>query len=376
MRTAALLVGIGLFVGCTSTGEEADPGRLLVTGEAGEVWLVGPDSAERQVLAEETLHPGPVQPTSSRDGDSVVWTTATEEGEPVVSVHTAEGRRDVDVPVFPFFYAFDADDEILAALGNDPDGEGVALMLVDLAMDQAGIVDSDQPYYLDWHPEESLLAVHVGFRELALLEQGERKALPVQTGDFQAPAWTDDGRIVALHEFEGATASMGVQAESAQLVVVDTSDGSHQTLAATEGPVAFDVAGERVAYMGGGSSLRVVGLDGEGDAEISSETVATFEWSPTGDLLLFHVVEEDVGLVPHVWDGDETVEYQAFQPTAVFVTQYLPFWSQYARTVTQWAPDGSGFAYADGNEEPIIWVQPLDGERREAGPGVMVTWAR
>lgn len=377
VRKATILVGVLLLVVCDAAGERPDPDQLVVTGEDGGVYLVDPDAGHREALTEESTHPGPVQPTASPDGRIVVWTAAVDE-QPVVRIDEEGNRRDVQVPTFPFFYSFDSGADTLAALGNEPDGDGVALVLVDLSRDDARIVDSGRPYYLDWHPSEPLLAVHVGFRELAILEEGdERRALPLRTGDFQAPAWTGDGRLVALHRSEGAAASSTVQAGREELVVLDVSDGSWQTLAAAQGPVVFDVAGERVAYVEGGvGPLRVVDLDGEGEGEVSSDVVVAFEWSPDGDLLLFHVVDEDIGLVPHIWDGEETVEYEPFEPSAVFVGEYLPFWSQYVRTITQWAPDGSAFAYADASEEPTVWIQPVDGERREAGRGVMVTWSQ
>ena len=63
-------------------------------------------------------------------------------------------------------------------------------------------------------------------------------------------------------------------------------------------------------------------------------------------------------------------------PTETFVTQYLPFWAQYTRNLTQWSPDSSAFAYAaaDG-EEGEIRIQPLDGEVESVGAGEMVIWA-
>lgn len=375
MRTAALLAGFGLLVACTNAGEEADPGRLVVTGPDRGVHLVDPEGGERQTLQEEGSPPAPVQPTASPDGELVVW-TALADDRPVMRIHERGETRDLEAPTVPFYYSFDADTTTMAALGNEPDGDGVALMLVDLDGGQARIVDSDRPYYLDWHPEESLLAVHVGFRELALFDEEERSPLPFQPGDFQAPAWTDDGRIVALRRSEGAPVSLTAQPGGEELVVVDIGDGSAGSVAAAGGPLPFDVAGQRVAFVEGGAGpLTVVGLDGQDRVEVSPEVVVSFEWSPDGEMLLFHVVEEEVGLVPYVWDGQETSTYPPYEPTGVFVTQYLPFWSQYTRTITQWAPDGSAFAYAAAGEDPTVWVQPREGERRDMGRGAMVTWS-
>lgn len=368
-----------VLAACSAEAEPADEGRLLVTGAEGEVVEVDPVSGEREILGGAGGHSGPIQPTASPDGEVVVWTAAAEGGTAIVKVEDADGVRDIAVPTFPFFYSFDAQSSTVAALGNDPEEPEVALLLIDLNTDVARIVDAGRPYYVDWHPEDPALAVHVGADRLAILDgEGEFREIPVSLGDFQAPAWTPDGEVVAPLRMEGATVALGTgQATIDELAVVDPADGSHRTLASLEGPVSFEVSERRVAYVEGPSGpLNVVDLDGSGQIEVTSDEVFAFEWSPDGDRLLFHSLAEDSGLVPKVWDGDEVTDYPSYSPSEVFIVEYLPFWSQYHRTITQWAPDGSAFAYADGVADPTIWVQPLDGERREMSPGAMVTWAK
>lgn len=381
MRTAAILATAAVLSCCSNAVEPVDPGSLVITGVDGEVTLVDPASGEREVLAEPSLYQGPVQPTASRDGEVVVWTAVRADGQPVVAIHDVDGIREIEAPTFPYFYSFGPDSTTVAALGDDPDRPAVALMLVDLSADGAQIIDVGRPYYLDWHPDQLALAVHVDTDLLAVLDVGGgRQEIPVELGDFQAPAWTGDGRLLAPVRSEGATAAVGptIQATIDELAVVDTTDGSHETVAQIDEMVMFEVSGERVAFVEGSTGLgpiTVVGLDGGGKTEVSSEDVVAFEWSPSGDLLLFHSLEDDRGLVPHVWDGTEVVAYPAFVPTRVFLLEYLPFWSQYVRTITQWAPDGTAFAYADGTGDTTIWVQPLEEERSEMGTGVMVTWS-
>lgn len=378
MRRTALCLFVAILFACSTGAEEPDQGSLVVTGVHGEVTLVDPESGEREVLTEADGYQGPVQPTASRDGDVVVWTAAAEDGGAIVKVRDAEGVRDIEVPTFPFFYAFDSGSATVAALGNDPEQPTVALLLIDLESGVARIVDDGSPYYVDWHPEDPMLAVHVGIDRLAILDgEGEPREIPVGLGDFQAPAWTSSGEVVVPLRSEGATVALGtVQASIDELAVVDPSDGSHHSLASLDDIVTFDVGGDRVAYVEGPSGpLTVVGLDGSGTVEVTTDEVVAFEWSPDGERLLFHRAAEDSGLVPGVWDGSDVTEYEPYVPSGVFLVEYLPFWSQYIRTITQWAPDGSAFAYADGVADPSIWVQPLDGDRRDIGAGAMVTWA-
>ena len=73
--------------------------------------------------------------------------------------------------------------------------------------------------------------------------------------------------------------------------------------------------------------------------------------------------------------GTRTVRRRPFVPSPTFLRDYLPFFDQYAQTITPWAPDGSAFAYAGLHEgESGIWVQPLAGRRRLIGDGAFVTW--
>lgn len=385
MRAALLVTALALVAACSANVEEADTGRLVVTGADGSVTLIDPAGGDPAVLSDGSGAAVPVQATVSGDGGTVVWSDLSEDGRPVIRVHDESGTREVDVPTLPFYYAFAPDGRRLAALGNDPEGQGVALLLVDLAEDSAELVEVGRPYFVDWAPDGERLAVHIGDAVLGLVDvAGDRTGIQVRPGAFSAPAWTDDGRIVAVVATEQATASaVALQAVTLTLSVVDPDDGSSAVVAPLAEAAAFEVAGERIAYLQGDSGLgplTVVALDGTDSVEVAGDDVVAFEWSPDGETLLFHTLAEST-LVPHVWDGEVVTDYPEFVPTGVFLTQYLPFWAQYTRTVTQWAPDSTAFAYAsadqDGDEdEPgTVWVQPLEGGAAEMGPGEMVVWA-
>jgi len=76
-----------------------------------------------------------------------------------------------------------------------------------------------------------------------------------------------------------------------------------------------------------------------------------------------------------VWEGHERFVGDTFVPSPTLLRDYLPFFDQYAQTITPWAPDGSAFAYAGTHQGGSgIWVQPLAGRRRLIGDGAFVTW--
>lgn len=383
MRVLVCLLVLVLTMACSSSPDAqqgSDGGSLLVTRQDGSIHRVDPESAETIEVGGASLQGGPVQPTSSPDGSVVVWSAVTAAGSPVVMISDGEGTREVESPTLPFFYHFDPTGTTVAALGNDPEEAGVvALLLIDLSEGEVEVVDSGQPYFLDWHPTESRLAVHVGDTELAIVEPGNpRQRLEVEPALFQAPAWTDDERIVAALQRAQITASaVEVQAVTSDLALVD-GDSTVQRLAEVGGVTQFAVAGSRVAYIEGETglgTLSVVDLEGGEPQVVDDDEVGTLDWSPDGESLLYQVLDPEAGLEPRVWDGAEVVSYEPFLPSRVLVSQYLPFWSQYTRSITQWAPDGSAFAVADAADgEGEVMVQPLEGDRRSMGPGEMVTW--
>jgi TolB protein len=377
------LVTLGVLGACSSTPEAADRGYLVITGANGSVETVDMTTDERVAVSAASGAPIPVQATVSADGATLVWSDVTADGAGVTRVHDKAGTRQVEIPTLPFYYAFSPDGSTLAALGNDPAGRGVALLLIDLAGNRAELVEVGQPYFIDWAPDGERLAVHVDDRDLGLVEGGgERANLDVSPGLFSAPAWTEDGRILAVLALDQITVSLAeLQGARFTLALVDPEDASTQRIADLAEAAAFEVSGDRIAYLQADSGLGpliVVGVDGRNPVEVAPDEVVLFEWSPDGQSLLFYTLgDESLELVPHVWDGDTVKEHPGFVPTEMFITQYLPFWAQYTRNITQWRPDSTAFAYAvdgdgDGGE---IRVQPLDGELETVGDGEMVIWA-
>ncbi|MGH8911132.1 MAG: hypothetical protein ACRDVD_01365 [Acidimicrobiia bacterium] len=383
MRTVSLVAVAVLAVACTGNGDGAPAGRLVVTGPDGALTLVDPQGGEPEVLSEGSRGAVPVQATASPDGETLVWSDVAPDGEtPVLKVHDQAGTRELESPTVPFYYAFAPAGVTVAALGNDPEGAGVALLIIDLGRDSVELVDVGQPYYLDWAPDGARFAVHIGADVLALVDHdGQRTGVAARAGPFSAPAWTDDGRIVAVVATDQVTASAAsLQTATFNVTLIDPDNGSTEMIADVEEAVAFEVAGDRIAVLEGDSGvgpLTVLTVDGSESVEVARDVVA-FEWSPGGDVLLFYTLAEAT-FVPHVWDGEEVTDYPGFVPTPILLTQYLPFWAQYTRTITQWSPDSSAFAYAavpEGGEdgEGTVWVQPLQGDAEEMGSGEMVIW--
>lgn len=67
-----------------------------------------------------------------------------------------------------------------------------------------------------------------------------------------------------------------------------------------------------------------------------------------------------------------------FQPTDNFIS-ILPFFDQYARSLTFWSPDSKHFVYtqAEGASDGSVWVADLDGgtQPHKVGDGTLAVWS-
>ena len=243
-----------------------------------------------------------------------------------------------------------------------------------------------QRLYYSWSPDGRNVATHIGAERLesARIEEAGGGSLGVEPGMFQAPRWTDRG-IFAVE-----------QGLRDQRLVVITPDGASTAVATLPGPTTFVAtdAGDKVAVQsvaagvnGLSASLQslpnisanrlvVVNLDEEQQTPITDDPVLAYFWSPTGDRLLILDVVEGPLARWSVWSEGDIEEIVRFDPEPSFMTQMVPFFDQYAQSLSLWAPDGSEFVFpgtVDG--ERGIWVADLEGGIKRVGFGTWVSWS-
>ena len=144
-----------------------------------------------------------------------------------------------------------------------------------------------------------------------------------------------------------------------------TVDPEHERVAYT------DTVGRRAYSLG---PLYVVPLEGGEPEQVTDEQVVAHQWSPDGRRLLYMSFVEDIGgLAPHVWEGGVETGFEAFVPTPTFTQSYLPFWDQYTRSMTLWAPDSESFVYP--SVDGVMTQRVEDGSPEVLAEGEFASWS-
>jgi TolB protein len=362
-------------------------GRLAVLDQGGNLVTMNPDGSKKVRLTD--VEPGLSevrQPSWSRDGDRLAWVHVhvNEAGSVAVGVATSTERgkepTESRTLILPFYLSWDPTSSRIAYLGS-PGGGEIELGILELAGHSSGTaLDTGQPFYLSWGPRGDELLVHVGTQRLERLGlDGKLSTVAERPGAFAAPVWTEDGRT-----FVYASTQAGQQ----QLVVQDAeADRGHPVLP-FEGLITFVVSpdGKRIAFQAfeGGEALplTIVDVVSGRTTQVTDQTAAAFYWSPDGERLLYldpDPAEDQVWFRWGVWNGRRAFTTPRFIPSQRMIDEYLPFFEQYAQSMSLWSPDGTAFAYPGMSEDGDtgIWIQSARSNRAPVlvSDGDFVAWS-
>jgi hypothetical protein len=318
------------------------------------------------------------------DAETVAYAT-TENQAHRLSAIDVEGveLRSVGYPAPVFFALPSPDGTQVATLRGSTDGSPI---VAELWSESSGVqrIGNEAPFYLAWSPDGETLTAHIGISRLENLLPNPA-VLEDVTGLYQAPYWSPEG-IVGLRTVR-----------SDQLLTV-WQKGETRDVAMVQGPVRFVGSGSKIAITTAPSTaigeqalaqslpripsgqISILDLTTGSITAVSEVQTPLFQWDRDGEKLLFATITEDFSpqLRWHIWEDGEIDDYAAFTPEASWVTEFAPFFDQYAATTFLWSPSGDAFAYpavVDGL--PHIMIQELgDSDPVEATRGSWVSWSR
>jgi TolB protein len=358
--------------------------RLLVLTEDGSVITTDPDGGTPVMVRPGGLDDVTArQPVWSPDAGTLAWVEVGSGGPPATSrLVTARpdgsGRAEVEIDTAMFFLEWDPTSSRVAYLGSYGDAIGMGVAQRDATgRATAATLAVGRPFYLAWAPDGDHLFVHVGTESLGSVDlRGELTPVGDDPGHFHAPVWLPDGRLVYAATEGGR-----------QTLLIREGDRSTQ-LVRFRGTIEFVVSpdGRRIAYrvdtrtrLG---SVSVVETGTGRSVPVTRGPVTAFQWSPDGRRLLL-MTPEDSDVAPfhrwRWWDGDRVRSLgPRFVPSPTYLRDYVPFFGQYAQTMTPWSPDGRAFAFPGliGGRAGI-WVQALDSDepRFVVDGGTVVAWS-
>ena len=380
----------------TADANDKFPGRLVASRMDTSIFVIQPDGSDRIDLVVEQPGLAATQPTWSPDASRLVWTEVDHMSElPQASIVRSDGRgQDFDrtpSPIAPFYYYWSPTGDRFAFLAGGPNGT-VELGVLNGEVSRLG---GAQPFYFAWSPDGGTLLTHIDLETVGFLTpDGAATTLEETQALFQAPQWSADGtRLVYASGTPPPTGGIrtgAFQTNGQDIVVADTNGAILHRVGPFAGVATFELNpdGNLLAHSAtvdrnsfNFAPLIVTDLESGEPTTVSLEFVLAYQWSPTGDSLLYLAVEDGVDHPAFrwaVWDGEDTTAFAPVTLTTSFASRYLPFWDQYSRSHTLWAPDGSAFAYSglDDQGEEAIWVQVI-GEPgpRNVASGDVVFWS-
>ena len=309
----------------------------------------------------------------------------------------------------PIYLYWAPDSRQVSFLANDRAGLGLWLAAVDGAS-PARQIASGQPFYWNWSQRGDQLFIHAGGggsdAQLALLDPdseqaGDNVASP---GLFQAPGISRDGRYLAYGEAEG---------ERFQVVIKDQASGErtavpHVGLAAlswspTEQHLAWtSPRADRMTFAG---PLQLADAASGQVTTLVRDTVVGFFWSPDGQRIAYLTLDggsdnpgagRPAGLaalspspqsqlgdlrlrlsVVEVASGQQRV-LRSFRPSEIFLSQFIPFFDQYALSHRLWSPasDALVLPMVDSSGASGIYVVSVEsGDATRVADGTMAFWS-
>lgn len=395
--------------------------RIVYLGNDLNIYTVDPKGAQKTQLTKDA-DGGTARaydfPTWAPDNRRIAFVGVTYSGgspsNGTLYSESSDGSR--LVPLYksdqsiPFYLYWSPDGHFLTFLSSKGNGKLSLGMAQGDKENSTEELESGAPLYFAWSPDSQRMLLHVGGAvgdsdqaRISVLPLSERKSqhpISASPGSFAAPQWSPDGKQL-LFSTEDSSSGQAVAVSNAQ------GEGS-KVLFKYDGRISFSWSptGDHIAYIVTEARVQVpnfglvkiVDADGKNSQEISQDPALAFFWSPNGKRIAFLTVKtpsngasyraigpaQPVGQTVQVqwqvkdFETGKTKVVATFTPTENFIN-LLPFYDQYARSMTFWSPDSQSLVYAstEASGTGTIWIAGVntDSPPFKIGEGVFAAWS-
>ena len=392
-------------------------GRIAYFGTDSNIYTIAPDGSNLQTVTRDLPANGTTYESlawasdgrlafSSRTDKASALYTSEPDGSDRKQVYSSEPEA------VPFYLYWSPDSQWITFLTSSR--SGVDLHMADSrADDLSRVVAQGSPSYFSWSPDSQSLLLHIGgarrdssAASLATFQPDSSALaeLPDAPGVFQAPAWSPDGQQFLF--------ARETQNKTDELVLAE--GDNRRVLASSRAGLVFvwSPRGDRIAFATPNSqngflydSIMVTDLEGRKQRVVAQNNIAAFFWAPDGERIAVLGLDStrlnpQGRLVParrsvepipqsanvkltwsvtNITDGT-FVTFPPFTPTDSFL-QVVPYFDQYAQSLSLWSPDGRYLLFADTDEfdRPTIRVldttqPPLPARRLAEGTFAIWSW--
>ncbi len=379
--------------------------RIVVVSEDGSLRTLNPDGTDRRLFHLSDLSFS--FPAWSPDGAHLAAIGSNGDGTGVYVLEDADDPQATALFLSqeqaPFYLYWAPDSRQIAFLANDTEA-GMGLWQVDrVRRAQAKKLATGQPFYWTWLEDSAALFVHsggarggaIGGAHLGFLtvSDGRLSANVTTPGTFQTPGVSPSGNYLAYAEAIGP--------QQSQVVIASRRGDVSQTRPhAGAAAVSWSPGADLLAFISSPAAaphyfgpLRLLAPGAGEERTLTSRTVIAFFWSPDGRSIAYfspagsgndsgaalpsllspastHPQAErmllDLWLV-NVDSGRQRL-LSTFEPTSLFLEQFLPYFDQYALSHRLWSPASNALLIplveADGTER--VYLVPTDGQPSRA----------
>jgi TolB protein len=395
----------------------AQSGRIAFINPDGQLATANPDGSDVRVLTEGEQR---LQfPAWSPDSSKIASIGVDREGSFIrvlpdeTGAEATEIYRSADQGAIYLYWS--PDSETLSFLANNP--ESALALHVASETETERLLVNGAPFYWQWSADGGGMLIHTGFTGegsrlgFTSLESDTLAENLAPPGVFQAPGISPSGNYIAYAEdnpFRGTQLVIQQNPLSQTEVEEVKREVKHEgavalTWSPTQDKLAFTAPAEDAPAVYG--ELKLLEAESGLLDVLSEKLVVCFFWSPDGKYIAYLTpnLERDEGDVSslgntfyvsdtqkvqqgsfllelHVVDitSKEDKRLATFTPTFLFVSQFLPFFDQYALSHRVWSPDSTAVVLPITNPDDSkqVTVFKLDGTVTPVGEGDTPFWSR